>query len=57
MPAPENRFKQALAAGQMQYGCWAGFADTYPTEVLATAGFGPHRLRVMARIPRPAARP
>ncbi|MCD1627549.1 HpcH/HpaI aldolase/citrate lyase family protein [Seohaeicola saemankumensis] len=39
MPAPENRFKQALAAGQMQYGCWAGFADTYPTEVLATAGF------------------
>jgi 4-hydroxy-2-oxoheptanedioate aldolase len=39
MPAPVNRFKQALAAGQMQYGCWAGFADPYPTEVMATAGF------------------
>ena len=39
MPAPINRFKQALAAGQMQYGCWAGFADPYPTEVMATAGF------------------
>lgn len=39
MPAPVNRFKAALAAGQMQYGCWAGFADPYPTEVMATAGF------------------
>jgi len=25
--------------GDMQYGCWAGFADAYPTEVLATAEF------------------
>lgn len=39
MPAPENRFKTALAQGDMLYGCWAGFADAYPTEVLATAGF------------------
>ncbi|SLN68515.1 4-hydroxy-2-oxo-heptane-1,7-dioate aldolase [Roseovarius litorisediminis] len=39
MPAPHNRFKSALAAGTMQYGCWAGFADPYATEVLATAGF------------------
>lgn len=39
MPAPINRFKAALAAGQMQYGCWAGFADPYPTEVMASAGF------------------
>ncbi len=39
MPAPVNRFKAALSAGQMQYGCWAGFADPYPTEVMATAGF------------------
>ena len=39
MPAPENRFKSALARGEMLYGCWAGFANTYPTEVLATAGF------------------
>lgn len=39
MPAPVNRFKQALRAGQTQVGCWAGFADPYPTEILATAGF------------------
>jgi len=39
MPAPENRFKSALARGEMQYGCWAGFADAYATEILATAGF------------------
>jgi len=39
MPAPENRFKSALARGEMLYGCWAGFADAYATEMLATAGF------------------
>ncbi len=39
MPAPENRFKSALHSGQMLYGCWAGFADPYATEVLASAGF------------------
>ncbi|MEQ9257612.1 MAG: HpcH/HpaI aldolase/citrate lyase family protein [Roseovarius sp.] len=39
MPAPENRFKSALARGDMLYGCWAGFADPYATEILATAGF------------------
>ncbi len=39
MPAPVNRFKAALKAGDMQIGCWAGFAHAYPTEVLATAGF------------------
>lgn len=39
MPAPENRFKTALANGDMKYGCWAGFADAYATEILATAGF------------------
>ena len=39
MPAPINRFKASLAQGEMQYGCWAGFADPYATEVLATAGF------------------
>ena len=39
MPAPVNRFKAALAAGQMQYGCWAGFGDPYATEVMSTAGF------------------
>jgi len=39
MPAPENRFKSALARGDRLYGCWAGFADPYATEILATAGF------------------
>ncbi|MET4101531.1 4-hydroxy-2-oxoheptanedioate aldolase [Roseovarius sp. MBR-78] len=39
MPAPENRLKSALARGETLYGCWAGFAAPYPTEVLAEAGF------------------
>ncbi|VAW03823.1 2,4-dihydroxyhept-2-ene-1,7-dioic acid aldolase [hydrothermal vent metagenome] len=39
MPAPANIFKSALTKGRMQYGCWAGFADAYATEMLATAGF------------------
>ncbi len=39
MPAPINKFKFALREGMMQYGCWAGFADAYATEMLATAEF------------------
>ncbi|MBR9652108.1 aldolase/citrate lyase family protein [Thalassovita aquimarina] len=39
MPAPLNTFKAALKRGDMQYGCWAGFADPYATEILATANF------------------
>jgi len=39
MAVPENLFKSALARGDTLYGCWAGFADPYATEVLATAGF------------------
>ncbi|MEL7256443.1 MAG: HpcH/HpaI aldolase/citrate lyase family protein [Pseudomonadota bacterium] len=39
MPAPENPFKKALASGEKLYGCWAGFADAYATEILGTAGF------------------
>ncbi|MYM56181.1 aldolase/citrate lyase family protein [Thalassovita mangrovi] len=39
MPAPLNTFKAALERGEMQYGCWAGFADPYATEILATANF------------------
>ncbi|WP_319824832.1 HpcH/HpaI aldolase/citrate lyase family protein [Thalassovita sp.] len=39
MPAPKNHFKSALSAGQMQYGCWSGFADPFAIEVLGTAGF------------------
>ena len=39
MPAPVNSFKHRLATGQRLIGCWAGFADPYPTEVMASAGF------------------
>ncbi|GAW34204.1 4-hydroxy-2-oxo-heptane-1,7-dioate aldolase [Roseovarius sp. A-2] len=39
MPAPENRFKSALTGGERLIGCWAGFADPYATEVLASTGF------------------
>ena len=39
MPAPVNSFKHRLVTGQRLIGCWAGFADPYPTEVLASAGF------------------
>jgi len=39
MPAPINPFKAALARGEQQIGCWAGFADPYATEILSTAGF------------------
>lgn len=39
MPAPKNRFKTRLSKGERLYGCWAGFADPYATEVLATADF------------------
>lgn len=39
MPAPENTFKTALSSGKVLYGCWAGFADPYATEILASAEF------------------
>lgn len=39
MSAPKNKFKEGLTSGKVQIGCWAGFADTYATEMLATAGF------------------
>ncbi len=39
MPAPVNRFKQALRDGQKQIGCWSAFADAYATEIMGTAGF------------------
>ena len=39
MPAPINRFKQALSAGHVQLGCWVGMADAYAAEIAATAGF------------------
>ncbi|MEL7282230.1 MAG: HpcH/HpaI aldolase/citrate lyase family protein [Pseudomonadota bacterium] len=39
MAAPVNAFKSGLLAGKQLYGCWAGFADPYATEVMGTAGF------------------
>lgn len=39
MPAPINRFKQALNEGKVQIGCWTAFADAYAAEIMATTGF------------------
>ncbi len=39
MPAPTNRFKQALKDGKTQIGCWAAFADGYAAEIMGTTGF------------------
>lgn len=36
---PINRFKKRLKEGELQIGCWAGFADPYALEMLATADF------------------
>lgn len=34
-----NLFKQALKEGRVQIGLWSSFADPYPTEIVANAGF------------------
>lgn len=56
MPAPVNPFKAALAAGQMQYGCWLSLAAPFPAEMMGQAGFdwvlidgehGPNDLRTI----------
>lgn len=39
MPAPVNTLKARLAAGEILHGCWLGLADSYTTEIAATAGF------------------
>jgi 4-hydroxy-2-oxoheptanedioate aldolase len=39
MPAPANRLKHRLAAGETLFGCWLGMADPYAAEMAATAGF------------------
>lgn len=39
MPAPLNRFKQALASGETVIGCWLGLGDAYAAEIMGTAGF------------------
>ena len=39
MPAPKNSFKQALAKGERQIGCWMSFADGQIAEIMGTCGF------------------
>jgi 4-hydroxy-2-oxoheptanedioate aldolase len=39
MPAPLNRLKHRLAAGETLFGCWLGMADPYAAEMAATCGF------------------
>lgn len=39
MQLPVNSFKAGLKRGTPLLGCWAGFANAYPTEILATTGF------------------
>ncbi len=39
MSAPTNTFKQALAEGRRQIGCWMSFAEASVTEIMGTAGF------------------
>lgn len=39
MPAPLNRFKQALRDGRRQIGLWAALANPYTVEILGGAGY------------------
>lgn len=39
MKISPNRFKQALAAGQVQYGLWVGLVDPICAEISASSGF------------------
>lgn len=39
MPAPSNSLKAALAAGQVQTGCWLALSSPAAAEIAATAGF------------------
>lgn len=39
MPAPTNRFKARLKAGDHLIGCWMSFAEGITAEIMGTAGF------------------
>jgi 4-hydroxy-2-oxoheptanedioate aldolase len=39
MPAPKNRFKQALKEGRAQIGLWQALASPYTVEICAEAGY------------------
>ncbi|MEP1767067.1 MAG: HpcH/HpaI aldolase/citrate lyase family protein [Sulfitobacter sp.] len=56
MPVPQNTFKAALKAGEIQFGCWVGLANAFSTEMMGQAGFdwlvidaehGPNDLRTI----------
>lgn len=39
MQTPKNKFKQALASGDLSIGLWHGLASSYTAELCATCGF------------------
>ncbi len=39
MPAPVNKFKQALQGARPLFGCWLSLADAGAAEMIGTAGF------------------
>lgn len=39
MDMPNNHFKHALQAGQVQFGLWLGLGETFSAEICAGAGF------------------
>ncbi|WP_146346232.1 HpcH/HpaI aldolase family protein [Phaeobacter marinintestinus] len=39
MSAPTNTFKQALARGDRQIGCWMSFGEAITAEIMGSAGF------------------
>ena len=39
MPAPHNKFKAAIIAGERQIGLWLALASSYSAEIAAHAGF------------------
>lgn len=39
MDLPVNRFKHAIAGGEVQYGLWSGIPDTTSAEICAGSGF------------------
>ena len=39
MQVPTNTFKQAMTHQAPMWGCWAGFATGYATEIVASTGF------------------
>ena len=39
MPAPINKFKQRMLAGDVLFGCWLSLADIGAAEIMGTMGF------------------